>query len=45
MPQAQRLDREQHSSLVKLSGDCLEVRKELRSLQNTKRQLNLQVIP
>lgn len=39
--QVRRLDLEEHSSMVKISGDCLDIRKELRSLQNTRRQLSL----
>ena len=38
--QVQQLDRQKHSSLVKLNGECLQVRNELRGLKNERHQLS-----
>ena len=38
--QVQQLDRQKHSSLVKLNGECLQVRNELRGLQHERHQFN-----
>lgn len=37
--EVERLDKEEHESLVKLNGQCLEVRTELRGLKKERRQI------